>query len=82
MQQDQFDRFAADPSPDSEERIRDFLARHGGHGNLPRRQGEDERGVGGWYEIFASDGYRLRCEWSQTGGRAESRYIEISPARP
>jgi hypothetical protein len=68
-----------DPSPDSEERIGDFLARHGGAGQSPRREGREELGARGWYEVPAADGYRLRCEWSRMGSRAELRYFEISP---
>jgi hypothetical protein len=80
VQQDHFGGIAPnDPSPDGEERICDFLTRHGGAGPLPKREGWDDLGAGGWYEVAAADGYRLRCEWSQMGGRAELRYFEISP---
>jgi hypothetical protein len=80
VQQDHFGGMAPDdPSPDGEERICDFLARHGGAGSPSKRAGRDHLGAGGWYEIAAADGYRLRCEWSQMGGRAELRYFEISP---
>jgi hypothetical protein len=80
VQQEQFEESVpSDPSPDSEERICDFLTRHGGAGEPPKREGRDDLGVGGWYEIAAADGYRLRCEWSQMGSRAELRYVEISP---
>ncbi len=80
VQQDQLGEIGPDdPSPDGEERICDFLTRHGGAGSPPKRAGRDDLGAGGWYEIAAADGYRLRCEWSQMGGRAESRFFEISP---
>jgi hypothetical protein len=67
-----------DASPDSQDRIRDFLGRHGGPG-LPRRQATDPGGDRGWYEIYAGDGYRLRCDWSRMGGREELKFSEIGP---
>ena len=67
-----------DVSPDSEDRIRDFMNRHGGPGS-PRRQGTDAAGYRGWYEIYAADGYRLRCDWSRFGGREELQFSEIGP---
>ncbi len=65
-----------DASPDSQDRIRDFMSRHGGPGSA-RREGSS--GYRGWYEIYAADGYRLRCDWSRTGGREELKYSEIGP---
>jgi len=92
VQQDEFEALAGvrvggegvtpaadDASPDREERINDFLARHGGAGSAPKRQGRSELGTDGWYEIPAADGYRLRCEWSRVGSRSEARYFEVSP---
>jgi len=70
---------AADVTPDGEDRIRDFFARHGGPGAVPRREETSGAGDGGWYEVIAADGYRLRCEWSRAGGRRELKYFEISP---
>jgi hypothetical protein len=67
-----------DVSPDSEDRIRDFMVRHGGPGS-PRRQETDPAGYRGWYEIYAADGYRLRCDWSRMGGREELKFSEIGP---
>ena len=67
-----------DASPDSEDRIRDFMDRHGGPGS-PRRQAIDPAGYRGWYEIYAADGYRLRCDWSRSGSREELKFSEIGP---
>jgi hypothetical protein len=36
------------PSPDGNERIPDFLARHGGAGGKTNREGESEGGMSGW----------------------------------
>lgn len=79
MEQDRTEPAPQDPSPDGEERIRDFLGRHGGAVASPRREERDELGARGWYEIPAADGYRLRCEWSRMGDRSELRYFELSP---
>jgi hypothetical protein len=79
VQQDEFADPAGDASPDSQERIRDFLVRHGGPGTLPRRDGTIASGVGGWYEVYAADGYKLRCDWSRFGAREELKFSEIAP---
>ena len=68
-----------DASPDRDERIRDFLVRHGGPSNRPGREGKSQQGASGWSEIYAMDGYALRCEWSQVGTRHEMTYSEIAP---
>lgn len=39
----------------------------------------DPSGTGGWYEILAADGYRLRCDWSRFGSHQELRFSEIAP---
>ncbi|HTB28272.1 MAG TPA: hypothetical protein VK715_04900 [Steroidobacteraceae bacterium] len=67
-----------DASPDSEDRIQDFLARHGGAGSTPRHEERNASGDGGWYEIYAADGCRLRCEWSRIGSRAEFKFSEVA----
>lgn len=67
-----------DVTPDSEERIQDFLSRHGGPG-AARRQAVDAAGLAGWYEVYAADGYRLRCDWSRMGSREELQFAEIGP---
>jgi hypothetical protein len=69
-------------SPDHEERIQDFFARHGGAGAHPVRQGQSAGGMQGWSEVYASDGYALRCDWSMVGTREEMKYSEISPSNP
>ena len=71
----------AGQSPDGDDRIRDFLARHGGRGAHPDRAGEIVAGICGWSEVYAADGYALRCEWSRIGGRQEMHFIE-KPPRP
>jgi hypothetical protein len=73
------DPLAADVSPDHEERIRDFLARHGGAGNEPPRSAELDPGVRGFSEVAAADGYRLRCDWTRSGSHEDMRFSEIPP---
>jgi hypothetical protein len=68
-----------DVSPDREERIQEFLARHGGTGATPRREGRSARGDEGWYDVYAADGYRLHCEWSRVGSREELKFSEVAP---
>jgi len=80
VRQDADASFGEDTSPDSEERIREFLARHGGPSPRPRRGETNPSGVCGWSEVYAADGYRLRCEWSRMGSRGEMKFTEISPA--
>jgi hypothetical protein len=69
----------ADRSPDRDDRIKDFLARHGGAGKQSNR-GESGGGTQGWYEVYATDGYRLRCEWSRMGDEEKMAFSEIAPA--
>jgi hypothetical protein len=66
-------------SPDRTERINDFLARHGGAGSKAPRAEETAPGVQGWSEVYASDGYILRCEWSRFGSSEDMKYSEIPP---
>jgi hypothetical protein len=68
-----------DASSDSEDRIQDFFARHGGAGSRATRQQAFESGVRGWSEVYAADGYTLRCDWARTGMRKELAYSEIPP---
>jgi len=68
-----------DDSSDSEDRIRDFFARHGGAGSATPRKECDEAGVSGWSEVYAADGYVLRCDWTRMGSREEMRFCEIAP---
>ena len=67
-------------SLDHEERIQDFFARHAGAGAQPMRQGQSEGGLKGWSEVYAGDGYALRCDWSTVGTLEEMKYSEIPPS--
>jgi hypothetical protein len=69
-----------DDTPDSQDRIQDFLNRHGGPG-AARRQAADPAGTAGWYEVYAADGYCLRCDWSRMGSREEMKFSEIGPQK-
>jgi hypothetical protein len=66
-------------SPDHDERLIDFFARHGGASARVMRQGQSSGGVQGWSEVYANDGYALRCEWSTFGSREEMKYSELAP---
>jgi hypothetical protein len=68
-----------DASPDHDERIKDFFARHGGPGPRGIRSGQSSGGVQGWSEAHAGDGYVLRCDWSTFGSHDEMQYSEIAP---
>jgi hypothetical protein len=68
-----------DVSPDRDERIQDFLSRHGGASGRPSRDGESENGSKGWSEVYARDGYILRCDWSRFGSHEAMTYAEIAP---
>jgi hypothetical protein len=68
-----------DASPDHDERLNDFFARHGGRGTRAARKGDSAGGVQGWSEAYANDGYVLRCDWSSFGTRKEMKYSEIAP---
>jgi hypothetical protein len=69
-----------DVSPDHAERIQDFLSRHGGQGARAARSEETAPEVQGWSEVYAADGYALRCEWSRFGTHEDMKYSEIPPA--
>lgn len=64
---------------DGDDRIRDFLARHGGAARREERAGDTAHHSIGWSEVYAADGYRLRCDWSKSGGLIEMRFSEIPP---
>ncbi len=66
-----------DASPDGEERVQDFLDRHGGPGASPAAGTIDP--ARGWSEVYAADGYTLRCDWSRTGTREEMNFAELPP---
>jgi hypothetical protein len=68
-----------DQSPDSSDRIQDFLARHGGPSARPAEGADTVAGLSGWTEVYAADGYSLRCEWSRFGGPREMKFTERSP---
>jgi hypothetical protein len=68
-------------SPDSSDRIEDFLSRHGGAAARGSAKGDIVPGASGWSEVYAADGYTLRCEWSQIGDRQQMRFTE-NPPRP
>jgi hypothetical protein len=68
-----------DQSPDSSDRVEDFLARHGGPAARKGHAGDIVAGISGWSEMYAADGYALRCEWSRVGGRQEMRFTERPP---
>jgi hypothetical protein len=65
-------------SPDQEDRIKDFLTRHSGPGK-ETRSGESQAGLKGWSEVYAADGYTLRCDWTTYGGAVEMAFSEIAP---
>ena len=66
-------------SVDGKERVRDFLARHGGAAPNAEHEGDQFEGTAGWSEVRAADGYRLRCEWSDRGSERNMSFSEISP---
>jgi len=66
-------------SSDGGFRVAQFLARHGGPGSIGEREGQDEDGTRGWSEVYAADGYALRCEWSRMGAKTELQYSEVPP---
>ena len=43
------------------------------------REGQSAGGVQGWSEIYANDGYALRCEWSTLGSQERMQYSEVAP---
>ena len=68
-----------DVSSDSNDRIREFLARHGGPAARKPGGGETVAGLSGWSEVYAADGYTLRCDWSRMGSRQEMNFTETAP---
>jgi hypothetical protein len=69
-----------DDSSDSEDRIQDFLARHGGASSRPSREEAVDADAQGWSEVYAADGYTLRCDWSRIGSKEELSFSEIPPS--
>lgn len=80
QQNDSGERAPCDATPDEQDRIDDFLARHGGPGPAPRRAEVLAAGERGWYELCAADGHLLRCDWSRVGGRNEFKFSELAPS--
>jgi hypothetical protein len=78
VQQDESAICGGNVSPDGQERLRDFLARHRGADGA-RRAAHGGSDTSGWYEVYAADGYCLRCDWSRVGGREEWKYAEFGP---
>ncbi|MDB6084888.1 MAG: hypothetical protein JWN43_2769 [Gammaproteobacteria bacterium] len=78
MEYDHFKKPSIDDSPDGEDRIRDFLSRHGGPGPSPPREQKIDS-VRGWSEVYAADGYTLRCDWTRLGTREEMAFSELPP---
>lgn len=68
-----------DVSSDRDERELDFFARHGGPATRPARKERSAGGEQGWSEVYANDGYVLRCDWSRFGTREEMKYTELAP---
>jgi hypothetical protein len=66
-------------SPDSSDRILEFFSRHGGPGERRSEAGERVAGMSGWSEVYAADGYTLRCDWSRSGDREEMQFTELPP---
>jgi hypothetical protein len=54
---------------DVEDRVRDFLHRHGDAGPAMRRSESLDQGLRGWTEVTARDGGVLRIEWSKSALR-------------
>jgi L-alanine-DL-glutamate epimerase-like enolase superfamily enzyme len=67
-------------SPDHEERVADFYARHGGRAARVTTEVESIPGIQGWSEVYAADGYTLRCDWSIQGSYEGMKYSELAPA--
>lgn len=64
---------------DGRDRVVEFLNRHGGAAPYVEREAERIPGTSGWSEVYAADGYRLRCEWSALGSEQKMSFIEIAP---
>jgi hypothetical protein len=67
-------------SADHQDRIEDFMKRHGGPAPAANRQGWIDAGYRGWSEIYAADGYVLRTEWSRSELRGTMNVSELAPS--
>lgn len=68
-------------SADHQDRIEDFMKRHGGPAPVASRQGRSDAGYRGWSEMYAADGYVLRTEWSRSELRATMSISEFPRSR-
>jgi hypothetical protein len=66
-------------SVDGTERVMEFLRRHGGADRDAEHEENTFAGESGCSEAHASDGYRLRCEWSTRGSERQMSFVEIAP---
>jgi hypothetical protein len=66
-------------SVDHQDRIEDFMKRHGGPAPAASRKGWIDAGYRGWSEIYAADGYVLRTEWSRSELRGTMNVSELAP---
>jgi hypothetical protein len=66
-------------SSDHQDRIADFIKRHGGPAAAASRQERIDAGYRGWSEIHAADGYVLRTEWSRSELRSTMNVSELAP---
>jgi hypothetical protein len=69
-------------SADHQDRVADFMKRHGGPAPAPSRRGRMDEGYRGWSEVVAADGYVLRTEWSRYELRGTLNVSEIPPPGP
>jgi hypothetical protein len=69
-------------SSDNDDRIRDFFSRHGGASSRTARNENQDSNLRGWSEVYAADGYTLRCDWSMLGSKEELKFVEIPPGGP
>jgi hypothetical protein len=60
-------------------RGRGFFARHGGRSAEELRRGTAESGCRGWWEMGATDGYRLRCDWVRIVDEEQLNFSELAP---
>jgi hypothetical protein len=67
-------------SADHQDRVADFLKRHGGPAAAASRQERVDAGYRGWSEIHAVDGYVLRTEWSRSELRGTMNVSELPPS--
>jgi hypothetical protein len=64
---------------DFEDRVKEFLHRHGDQLPSTRTEGALDHGLRGWMEIQSRDGYVLRIEWSKSALRSAFVATERGP---